>query len=225
MKVQRVYDMQPVIDHLASTLSEHLGNEEKVVWLVPGGSAIMIAAAVSQELAGQDLSRLTVTLTDERFGHVGHGDSNWRQLQEAGFVFDGVEALPVLTGKDMAETTTEFGTTLRTILGDADYTIGLFGMGADGHTAGVLPETNAVHSELYADSYDAGNFLRLTMTLKAIAELNETVLYAAGEEKLPALESLCNESVSLDKQPAQIHKQVPKSTLFTDQNVIINERL
>ena len=225
MKIQKITDTVPVIQYLTDTISIHLGNGERVVWLVPGGSAIRIAAAVSQKLAGQDLSRLTVTLTDERFGHVGHDDSNWRQLAEAGFAFDGIQALPVLTGKEMAETTTDFGTTLRTILGDADYKIGLFGMGADGHTAGVLPETAAVHSELYADSYDAGNFLRLTMTLKAIAELDETVLYATGSEKLPALESLCNESVPFDKQPAQIHKQVSKSTLFTDQNVIINERL
>jgi len=53
-----------------------------VLWLVPGGSNIPIAVEamdmIRKEMSGLSLKYLTITLSDERYGSVGHKDSNWK---------------------------------------------------------------------------------------------------------------------------------------------------
>jgi 6-phosphogluconolactonase/glucosamine-6-phosphate isomerase/deaminase len=217
MTFQRIADLQPVIEYLTQTLTTHLNDGQRVTWLIPGGSAIAIAVAVSQQLGNVNTASLNVTLTDERFGPLNHDDSNWRQLMEAGFRQPDGLSLQVLGGKELPETVNDYGEVLLKLLTQSDFRIGLFGMGADGHTAGILPESAAVHDENYASGYDAGNFTRITMTPKAITRLSEAVVYAVGLEKQAALEGLAKENMSLDKQPAQVFKQLPKATIFNDQ--------
>lgn len=219
MQVQVISDTKPVVDYLATTLQTHLQNGERVTWLVPGGSAIALAVAVSRRLteAETDMSKLALTLTDERFGPPEHADSNWRQLEEAGLLLPGAHLFPVLTGKDLPETLKDYNERLETFLNVSDFSIGLFGMGADGHTAGILPESPAATAETYATAYDSPPYTRITMTFRAIRLLHESVIYAAGDEKASALASLIDENISVEKQPAQVHKTLPSSTLFTDQ--------
>ncbi len=207
---------EPVAAYLAETLAKHLAAGEHVLWLVPGGSSIAVAAAVSQKLAGRALHNLTVTLTDERYGEPGHADSNWRQLTEAGFALPGATLLPVLTGADRATTVDHFATILREQLAVADYRLGFFGIGADGHTAGILPGSPAARATELAAGYDAGPFQRLTMTFPAVKRLDEAVVYAVGEAKWPVIDELAGGKVSLIKQPAQALKSVHTLTVFND---------
>jgi 6-phosphogluconolactonase/glucosamine-6-phosphate isomerase/deaminase len=201
--------------HLAGTIREKLRAGQHVLWLVPGGSAIAVAVAASKQLAAVPLENLTVTLTDERYGDVGHPDSNWPQLQAAGFALPGATLLPVLHGESMEATVDTFTATLAQAFQQADFSIGLFGIGADGHTAGMLPHSGAVAATQFAFGYDAGNFVRITMTPPAIAQLNEAVVYAIGEEKWPVLDQLEGEVPPID-QPAQFLKQVPNVIIYND---------
>lgn len=207
---------QPIVDHITSVLREHLDKGEKVTWLVCGGSAVDIAAAVSEALFGTDVLRLTVTLTDERFGEVGHEDSNWIQLEKAGFQLEKAFTVPVLTNKNMEQTVADFDTTLDNMLHNADYKIALFGMGADGHIAGILPESGAILAEGLAAGYQTPDFTRITMTFEAIKLLDEAVLYVRGGKKLKALQDL-QQPLTLQHQPAQIIKKLSKATVYNDQ--------
>jgi 6-phosphogluconolactonase/glucosamine-6-phosphate isomerase/deaminase len=192
-----------------------LDQNKKVLWLVPGGSAISIVAEISKRLAGRDLGNLSVTLTDERYGEVGHPDSNWKQLADLNFDLPGANLVPVLNGKDRAGTTADFAEALTTLLDQSDYALGFFGIGPDGHTAGILPGSPAVTSTMAAQDYDAGNFQRITMTPLAIEKLDEVVVYAMGEAKWPVFDQL-ETDVPVNEQPAQFLKQVPTVTIFND---------
>lgn len=214
MRYVKISNTKPVVTYLVSTILDHLQKHETVLWLIPGGSAITIASEVSKQLQGHDLSKLYVTLTDERYGNVGHSDSNWEQLLEAGLALPGAQLYPVLANTDRSTTTENFTARLRRLLDASDFKIGLFGIGADGHTAGILPQSPAVASTAYAVDYDA-NFQRITMTFEAIKCLDEVVVYAMGPSKKPVLDTLEN-SLPLSEQPAQILKQVPKLTIFND---------
>jgi 6-phosphogluconolactonase/glucosamine-6-phosphate isomerase/deaminase len=210
----KIKSTDPVAGYLADTLKAHLAKGERVLWLVPGGSAIQIAAAVSTQLRGHSLKNLAVTLTDERYGPVGHPDSNWHQLEQAGFSLPGAELMPVLSGADMEATTANFAATLERELARADYRLGFFGIGPDGHTAGMLPDSPAVTAQGFASGYSA-NYERITMTVPAIRRLDEAVVYAVGENKWPVLDQLEGQ-VELTKQPAQALKPVSKLTIFND---------
>lgn len=206
---------EPVIAHLVNTITERLEAGQRVLWLIPGGSAIALAVAVGRRLPVAQLPGLTVTLTDERYGAVGHHDSNWRQLTEAGLHLPGAHLQPVLTGASLADTTAHFAEQLAADLTAADYRLGFFGIGPDGHTAGILPHSPAVVATALAAGYDGGTFQRITMTPAAIARLDAAIAYAAGQPKWPVLDQL-DQPIDLEIMPAQSLKTAKITLIFND---------
>lgn len=212
---------EEIIDYVATTLLQHMRDGQSVAWLVPGGSGIDVAVEVSKQLrtSGVDLTRLSVTLTDERYGAIGHADENWQQLLDKGFVLPGARLYRVLRdGVGATDTADVFAETLDTLLHHSDFSIGMFGVGDDGHIAGIKPHSPAVACDDWACAYDWDDYSRITMTSHAIIELDEAVIYAVGGAKAEVLEELLHSDVAVDDQPAQIIKQVGRRTLFTDYN-------
>jgi 6-phosphogluconolactonase/glucosamine-6-phosphate isomerase/deaminase len=216
MRFVKITNAEEVARYLADAITRQLEAGERVLWLVPGGSSIDIAVAVSKLLSVTNLTNLTVSLTDERYGVVGHADSNWHQLQTAGFTLPHARLVPVLEGDTREHTTQTYASQLQAALQDCTYRLGFFGIGADGHTAGILPGTPAVDAEELAASYDAGSFERITMTEQAIRLLDEAVVYARGEAKWPIVDALAEKDLPYEEQPAQLLKLVPKLTVFND---------
>jgi 6-phosphogluconolactonase/glucosamine-6-phosphate isomerase/deaminase len=216
MEVKRNRDAKDVAHHISSVVARALGDGESVLLLVPGGSAITVAVMVADDLrAVPDTSRLTVMLTDERYGDVGHSDSNWRQMHDRGFTIPGATLIPTLRGVPFHETVSGYGKDLETQMNRADVRIGLFGMGADGHTAGILPESPASTSTRYAEGYQAPPYSRITMTPLAIGRMDVAVLYAMGKEKAKAMRELMGEK-AITEEPAQALKNAGELTIFTD---------
>lgn len=205
--------------YIFERFEEHLKNGEVCVWLLSGGSAIPVAVSVARRLRSTfsplDLHKLHVSLSDERFGPVGQVDSNWQQLLVAGFLLSGAELLPVLTGKSFDDTTADFDALLSTQLIPANYTLGLFGMGPDGHTAGIKPGSPALEASRLATCYVGDDYQRITMSAKAIGLLDEAVLYATGAGKWPMLEKL-QATLPAVVQPAQLLKTAAHLTIFND---------
>jgi 6-phosphogluconolactonase/glucosamine-6-phosphate isomerase/deaminase len=119
----------------------------------------------------------------------------------------------------MPDTVLAYEEVITTQLARADLCIGLFGMGMDGHTAGILPNSPAVSSSTLVRGYDAGRFLRITITPAAIRMLHEAVLYAVGVEKRQPLLDLVTTELSIAAQPAQALKSSQKLHIFTDQHI------
>jgi 6-phosphogluconolactonase/glucosamine-6-phosphate isomerase/deaminase len=210
----KVESPEPVVSYLAEALAKHLDAGERVVWLVSGGSAIKVAVEVAHRLRSESLENLSVTLADERPGPVGHADSNMHQLELAGFSLPGAHLVPVLTGASTAADTAAFARFLKTQLKRNQYRIGLFGIGPDGHTAGI-PARDAASSTELAASYEARDFRRISMTPAAISRLDEVVAYAMGDNKQLALARLAAD-LQITEQSAQAVKQAKKVTIFND---------
>jgi len=207
--------IEPVAEYLAAVLKKQLWNGEQVLWLVSGGSSMAIALEAANKIANMPLYNLTVSLADERFGDPGHPNSNWQQLQAGGFSLPGANLYPILGSGDLEKSTAKFAAFLEENLSQAGFKIGLFGMGADGHTAGILSGSPAINSVSMAIHYKAPDFERITMTPSAIRRLDEAVLYAIGENKKTALENLA-EDLPVAKQPAQALKQAGNLIVYND---------
>lgn len=207
---------ETIVTYLTTVLKERLQIGESVLWLVPGGSAMATASRVLEQLEDVDTSRLCITLTDERYGAPGHDDENWSQLARLGFVLNSVNAYRVLRGEDAETTAVDFSNKLEELFTTYQYKIGLFGIGADGHTAGIKPHSPAVSSSELAVCFTGEDFERVTMTVEAIRRLDEVVAYAHGEEKHDTLREILHEERSVEEQPAQALKEVEQSTLFSD---------
>lgn len=219
MDLVQTADARPAVEKIVALLREAKARRERAVWLVSGGSAVAVAVQAMRELSqnNSDLGWLTIMQVDERFGPVGHAAGNWRQLQEAGFEPDSAHILPVLDGSTFDQTIARFEARLRAAFDRATYTLGLFGIGADGHTAGILPHSPACQpTEKLAIGYQATDFARITITPEAIKRLDAAVAYVAGEAKAPALAQLQHD-LPLAEQPAQALKLAKHAWIFSDQ--------
>lgn len=203
--------------YLAGVISRRLQDGDEVFWLVPGGSAIRAAVDAADLMSDSDLQLLSICLTDERYGPPGHSDSNLAQLERAGFNPKAAAVRPVLRGWDIERTTAAYGQLLERQLTSKAYKIGLFGIGADGHTAGIMPNSPAGDEADLATAFAGTDFMRITMSPRAISLLDEAVVYATGEQKHPVIRKLLESSgCDEDSQPAQVLRLVPRLTVFSD---------
>ncbi len=209
---------EPVTAYLTLAISRHLASRKKVLWLVSGGSAVKLAAEVAKTLDDENIdniSNLTVSLIDERYGPVGHQDSNWQQLKDAGFAIKGANLQPVLKNQDFEQTARNYAKSIHQEFDNADFIIGLVGIGADGHTLGIKPHSPATGSQGLVCGYTWDDYARLTLTPKAIKKFDEIVAYAVGEEKHKVLDDL-GKSKPAEEQPAQYLKTARKITIYND---------
>lgn len=215
---RKISDPDPVVETTTQLLRQRLTNGERVLWLVAGGSVVPLVVAVAQGLLRDQvpLANLVVTQTDERYGEVGHPDSNWQQLHNAGFTLPGAQLEPVIKGKDMQATSQDFAYFLDQEFAKADYKVALMGIGPDAHLSGILPGSSAVMAEGLTHAYKVGGYQRVTTTLTALRLLDEAVVYAVGEAKHQALSNLQEADASLVEQPDQILKELNHVTIFND---------
>lgn len=210
------FDGNVAAEDITKSIEEKLEEGRSVLFLIPGGSSMKVAVRVIENLHRVDTSKLFITLTDERYGRPGHPDENWSQLTNLGMTLGAIDYYRVLRGESPEDTASEFGARLEQLLDEYDYKIGLFGVGVDGHTAGIKPGSVAVESERYAEYFRGDDFERITMTPKAIAKLNEVNIFAQGEEKRDVLWQVANEDVDIKSQPAQALKTAKKLNIYTD---------
>lgn len=206
----------------AFAILNQLQSGKRVLLFLTGGSAIVVGVKIGEilrRIPENLITNLTITLTDERYGPIDHFDSNWRQLIEKGFNLPEAKLWPVLMGDTREKTVENFKAKLNEELIKEEYKIGLFGIGVDGHTAGILPRSEAVNSGDLVCGYDTPEFSRITITPRVIEKLDEAVVWVQGENKWKVLKDLQTD-IPFTKQPAQILKKVRLLTIFTDyQNI------
>jgi 6-phosphogluconolactonase/glucosamine-6-phosphate isomerase/deaminase len=111
---------------LISALDSALTDNNSVLWLVPGGSNIAVAVRVMAALDSHNLQNLTVALTDERFGPIGHVDSNYLQLHSQGFLERGALFIDLLHGASFEETVVTAAAAMKHAFENSEIIIGFF---------------------------------------------------------------------------------------------------
>jgi 6-phosphogluconolactonase/glucosamine-6-phosphate isomerase/deaminase len=203
---------------LTERLMSELTARRKVLWLLSGGSNIATAVEIMSSLPARLTTDLTVTLADERYGPLGHAESNWDQLQKSGLATKRAHLRPVLqVGQTFEQALRYYQQLIAETFAAADAIIALLGIGADGHLAGILPKSSAARSRALVAGYDSPPLRRLTLTFPALRQVNAAFVFAFGDQKREAIQTLCNRLVSPLIQPAQILRQLPESYIYSDQ--------
>lgn len=203
---------------LSNQVGQSLDQGKKVLWLVSGGSNIPIAVEVMTALYSHSLENLTIMLSDERYGAIGHPDSNSQQLESAGFKPKGAAFIPVLINKPLSATTAHYTSVVAKELKQNQVIIGQLGIGADGHIAGILPNSPAADvSDALVIGYTAKDFGRITLTFPALRHLNSAFVFAYGADKQTTLAQLKDEEISIKTQPAQILKAIQQTYIYNDE--------
>jgi len=202
---------------LALEFRQQLELHEHVLWLVSGGSNIPLTVQVMNELPEQFTSKMTVMPIDERYGKIGHKDSNIKQLYDAGFTPKLATVFAPLDGSPISVAAKRYNDAVNTAFGEGDFVIAQVGMGADGHVAGLFPQADALDSTDLVAIYEGADFTRLTLTPTAMRQIDLAYLFAYGREKRAALDRLCDGDFPMTDQPAQILRELKEVTIFNDQ--------
>lgn len=211
-------DAPEVIESMSAQLIDLLESHGRVLWLVPGGSNVSIVVHVHSLVPKSLQPRLAVLLMDERYGAFDHVNSNLHQLTQAGFHPGASTVVPVLVpGMDFEATIDRYKNVIATALKEATAVYAFFGMGPDGHIAGILPGSPAVKSTKLVTGYETDEYMRITITPAAIKRITSASLVAFGDAKQPALKTLATKKLSYSRQPAQLLKLIPDVTVYNDQ--------
>jgi len=210
----KIASPDPVIDYVTQAIRAQLDAGRPVLWFISGGSCIAPETQIAHNLRTShtaNMDKLEISLTDERPGPVGHADSNAKQLHDVDFP---IPFHAILDHGNPRSQARKFDQFLEQAFAKDPFCIGLLGIGPDGHTAGI-PHAQAPASDELAAYYVVRDFSRVSMTPRAIARLDEAVVYAMGQAKLPALEMLTRD-IPISEQSAQALKQSAHVVVFND---------
>lgn len=224
-----------------------------VLLMISGGSALALLDYVNSSSLAENL---TVTMLDERFtpleasaksATVADGNlpltglsqdatiNNFSQLQrldfyqlaqEQGVNFIGTMPRP---GENMEDMRARWEIALKKWRADnpRGKIFATFGMGADGHIAGIFPypedaaffENNFKNQHWLAGYKAAGKNEypeRITVTFTFLKNIDEAILFVCGEEKRPALEKLIKGDSRPHELPALGLYETKHFQIFSD---------
>ena len=173
-------------------------------------------------------------MVDERFGEKLHKKSNELMIKNTGlldyFESRNVRFYPII-GKEegLGKTAHEYDETLRFLLKYFPKTVGMLGIGSDGHTAGI-PAIPRISKQILEDQSslvthyedESGKYgARITMTFLALSQLDLILILVLGQEKREALKLMFAEGF-IEEAPARFYLKpeiAAKTILVTDQMV------
>lgn len=218
---------------LAGRISDCLRRYESspVLLLLSGGSALEVV----DRLAVLDrMDRITVSMMDERFDPTGECGNFSRLSRTVWFgraMAAGMQAIPTETLEgDTPESLAErFEQAIVSWLSahPQGKIVALFGMGDDGHTAGIFPDDDSARFE---DRFEESSLVlayhvenaacskdRITVTFTLMRKIDHGFAYVCGEGKRPALERLRGDIHELtNRLPAALWKELRDMTVMTD---------
>lgn len=213
-----------------SDLFERYAGTE-ILFVVAGGSSLGVLDHVAENNMS---SEMTVVVTDERVSDE-LDINNYAQLQATPFwnklVRHDAFSIPTeLLGRSSVELRDSYDAALKKWREDfpKGIVIGLYGIGEDGHTAGIIP---GVYSEEEFDAryqgtrwaeemeaLDRGTFpSRVTTTLSFMRDAVDVALFfVSGKVKEVALKRTLASDGSVHETPARIIHEMKKAFVFTD---------
>lgn len=166
-----------------------------------------------------------VCVVDERYGERQfHKNSNELMLKQSGLIdFLKSKKIPfhgVQFEGDMESTACDYDGLVAGLFKRFPKKVGVMGVGANLHTAGIFPQSDATHSADYvvAEVVDDEFPKRITITLKALGEFTNFIIMMFGEEKKEVLAKMLDPNENdMQKYPAIFYRKAPiVSYLVTD---------
>jgi len=173
-----------------------LGLEGSVNLFLSGGSSFDVFRAADDVISDSQASQTSLFQIDERYGMVGHKDSNWNLTDD--IRLDRYASIhPILKPHTApAETAKDYEQSVQDALVDGTN-VAILGVGDDAHVAGVKPmppkRFEVSFSGKQVANYEWEDYSRITLTLEALMKFDRLVVFASGEAKQIVIDSLDQE--------------------------------
>ncbi len=217
--------------YINDLLSLHI--DKPILLLLAGGSAVQVLDCIKPEFLHD---QITVTVTDERFTQD-ISENNFDVLQTTSFYNELVQVdafcinTSVWEGDTVQMHADRFERNIKDWMAEfpSGIIIALYGMGTDGHTAGIIPGIyhgndfdqrycrEDVFVAITEDTRPEAIFpLRVTTTLSFMKKVHYPIFYITGSTKKHMLAKALNPETTLEEVPARIILDMNKPMVFTD---------
>ena len=157
-----------------------------------------------------DWPRVEVFFGDERTVPPDHKDSNYRMAREALLskaAIPGDNVYRMAGERDPNTAAKEYGQMLKEKFGEGGLDMVLLGMGDDGHTASLFPETDALNETRHravANFVPKLNTWRLTLTAPFINRSGDVMILVGGASKAARLQEVLEGPPDPRRLPVQL---------------------
>lgn len=218
------------VDFLVNRIRLNHNMSIKTLILLSGGSAVNLYRDLGAFIEKNDLDPklLTFAQVDERYQPESGRDINANNIKETGLwkICDEKKiSYHLISQRESFTDSIDGYNAILESLFRMTYKLAVLGVGADGHTAGLLPGSEKKwNKKLFVTGYENnGEYKkRISVTPKTIGLLDQVFVVANGVEKKEALTNLVKgkKKGKWDEFPAGIIALVPNINLFTDQRII-----
>jgi 6-phosphogluconolactonase/glucosamine-6-phosphate isomerase/deaminase len=227
MKVIKVKNPQEGIEVCKNLLYEKVS--KNVVLFLSGGST---PKTLYQKLAKDGkLQPGAVGLIDERFGKMLHENSNEKMIKDSGLIQylskQNIRFYPILENKNQESSAKDYDEAVRYLFNYFPKSVGILGVGVDGHIAGI-PAIENISQKIIDDKSSLVSFYgnqesfykqRITLTFLALLKLDEIIVLVFGKDKKKALKLMFKEGST-----AQIPSRFLTTREITDRVVLITDQ-
>ncbi len=226
MKIVKVQSSQSGIESAKEILYKNC--DRKTVLFLSGGST---PRPLYETLVyEQKLHVGALAMVDDRYS-LHEQYSNEFMIRESGLISflesEKVPFYPILRyGLNRIQTASEYEKDVRFLFENYKRKVAILGVGPDGHTASISPCSNDLNHDIKQKLVIAVNDFpgeikeRITLTFKALSQMDYLIVLLFGKEKKKALEEMFK-SGSIEEIPARFLAQnlSEKTVLITDQKV------
>jgi 6-phosphogluconolactonase/glucosamine-6-phosphate isomerase/deaminase len=236
MRIIKVKNPQEGVEVCKKLLLEKVSRNS--ILFLSGGST---PKTLYEILAKEKLLKAgAVALVDERYFSNSklktenlESETNEEMIKQTGLVQflseQNIRFYPILEKKSFEQTSKNYDETVRFLFNYFPKSVGILGVGVDGHTAGIPAriqnsefriekETDLVTS---FNDFPALQKERITLTFLGLSKLDEVIVLVFGKDKKKALRLMLSEG-SITQIPARFLTQPDisnKVTLITDQKI------
>jgi 6-phosphogluconolactonase/glucosamine-6-phosphate isomerase/deaminase len=216
----------------AKKISELLEQAQgkNILLMLSGGSSLAVYDAIMPQWLSD---HVTLVMTDDRFSremninntHLLQATDFYNEAINADAYFISTEVWNERTPEELAKRF-EYGLRQWREEFPDGVVIAVFGMGEDGHVAGMIPDRDQTFADLFQNpgkwvtGYSTPNnehHERVTITMPFIIKyVDHAVAYISGEKKRAALDRLLAEKGSLAETPVRVLRELKDAEVFTD---------
>lgn len=165
-------------------------------------------------------NKLHLFWSDERSVPPDHPDSNYQMAMQTGFSKmpipkEQIHRMPA--EENIEESARDYEQTMNAVLKGRPFDLIMLGMGEDGHTASLFPNTKGLHVEnrlVIANFIPAKSSWRMTMTFACINRALNIAIYVLGASKKETLAEVLLSPSQFDRYPVQRIGTVTRHALW-----------
>lgn len=211
------------VEHWIQTCKRSIQQRGRFAVALSGGST---PKAIYQSLSQKkeiDWEKVWLFWGDERAVPPDHPDSNYKMAMDAGF-----KDLPIpksqifrmVAEKEIEKNAKDYEEKIQKHLGKHLFDLVMLGMGEDGHTASLFPQTKALEetTKLVTFNKVEKKGLRMTLTFPCINQSYKSVFYVAGSSKKEMVFNVLNAPIESSWPSSKIGTSEKKALWVLDEN-------